>query len=83
LHISRSNTAVFKSRRMSRVGHVALLGRTDMHTEFWWGNQEEKRDLQEQVVDGRTVSKCILENIMRVVWTGLIWLMIGKSGGLL
>jgi hypothetical protein len=45
------------------------------------GNLKE-RDNLEDGIDGRTILKCILKNVMGA-WTGLIGLRIGTSGGLL
>jgi hypothetical protein len=39
--------------------------------------------LEDQDVDGWIMLKLILERQDRVVWTGMIWLRIGISGGLL
>ena len=36
LYCSPSIVRVIKSRRMRWVGHVARLGRGQVHTEFWW-----------------------------------------------
>ena len=36
---------VVKSRRMRWAGHVALMGRGELHTGFWWGNMRGKRPL--------------------------------------
>jgi hypothetical protein len=51
-------------------------GRIGMHLGFWWESQKEG-------LGGRTILKRILEKYDGVVWTGLIWLWIGTSGGLL
>jgi hypothetical protein len=36
---------------------VALMGREQVHTGFWWGKLKEKCLLEEQGVDGRIVLK--------------------------
>jgi hypothetical protein len=33
---------------MGRVGHVAHMGRCEMHIKFWFGNHEGKRSLGRQ-----------------------------------
>jgi hypothetical protein len=33
---------VVKSRRMRWLGHVARMGRIEMHTAFWWESQKER-----------------------------------------
>jgi hypothetical protein len=53
--------------------------RRGMHMGFWWESHEE-RDLD---VGWRIILKWIVEKQDRVVWTGLIWLRIGTSSGLL
>jgi hypothetical protein len=47
------------------------------------GKPEGKRLLESSEVGGRIILKWILELQDRVVWTGLIWLRIRTSGGLL
>ena len=32
---------VIKSRKMGYVGHLARVGRGEVHAEFWWGNARE------------------------------------------
>jgi len=34
-----------KSRRMRWTGNVACIGRTAFHTEFWWGNVNDRDNL--------------------------------------
>jgi len=34
-------------------GHVARIGRGEVHARFWWGNPKEKDDSKDQDVDGR------------------------------
>jgi len=36
---------VIKSRRMRWAGHVALWGKGEACTEFWWGKPEGKRPM--------------------------------------
>jgi hypothetical protein len=47
------------------------------------GKLEGKRPLGRHDVGGRIILEWILERKDGVVWTGLIWLRIGTSGGLL
>jgi hypothetical protein len=54
-----------------------------MHTGFWWESQKERDHYEDQGVGGWIILKRILERQDGVVWTGLIWLRIGTSGGLL
>jgi len=55
----------------------------DVHTGFRWGNSEGNNDLENLGIDGRI--KMYLKKIgcEGGGWTGLIWLMIRKSDGLL
>jgi len=43
---------VIKSRRMRRAGHVARMGRGELYTGFWWGNQRESDHWGDLGVDG-------------------------------
>ena len=56
----------------------------DVHTGFRWGNSEGNNDLENLDIDGKI--KMDLKKIgcgAVLVWTGLIWLKIRTSGGLL
>jgi hypothetical protein len=48
-----------------------------------WERQEDRDHWEDKDVGGWTILKWILERQVGMVWTGLIWLRIGKSGGLL
>ena len=69
---------------MRWAGHVACMGRGDVHTEFWWGDPRERDHLRRPVVDGRIMlkmnpfKKCDVE-----AWIRLMWLRTGTGGGLL
>jgi hypothetical protein len=54
-----------------------------MYTGFWLEHQKERDHYEGINIGGSTVLKWILERQDGVVWTGLIWLRIGTSGGLL
>ena len=54
-----------------------------MHTGFWWGNLKERYQLEDLGIDGRIVLKWILNKLDWRVWSGLIWLRIGTTCGLL
>jgi hypothetical protein len=54
-----------------------------MHTGFWWEGQKERDHYEDLDISGSIILKWILERQDGVVWTGLIWLSIGTSGGLL
>jgi len=44
------------------VGHVAQLGRGEVHTGFWWGNMRETENSGDLVVDGRIILQRIFKN---------------------
>jgi len=46
---------------MRRAGHVALVGRREVHTEFWLGNMKERAHLEDLGVDGRIILKWIFK----------------------
>jgi hypothetical protein len=82
LYISPNIIRVIKSRGMKWAGHVARMGRGDVHTGFWWGDLREGDLLEDAGVDGRMISKWIFKT-WDGAWTGLIWLRIRTGGGLL
>jgi len=40
---------------MKLAGHVALWGRGEVHTGFWWGNLRERDHLEDLGVDRRII----------------------------
>ena len=50
-----------KSRRMMWAGHVARMGRGEMHTEFWCGNLREGGHMEDPGVDGSIILKRIFK----------------------
>jgi hypothetical protein len=57
LHSSPNIIRVIKSRRMSWAGHVAHMGKREVHTGFWWGDLREGDHLGDLAVDGRIILK--------------------------
>jgi len=53
LYCSTNIVRVIKSRRMGWTGHVARMGRGELHTWFWWGNFRKLDHLEDTGVDGR------------------------------
>jgi hypothetical protein len=61
---------VIKSRRMRWMGHVAVWGRGEVHTGFWWGDLREGEHLEDPGVDGRIILKWIFKE-----WDGgMYWI---------
>ena len=58
-------------------------GERKMYTGFWWGNLKKGDHLEDLGVDGRITLKRTLKKENGKAFTGLIWLKIGPSGGLL
>jgi hypothetical protein len=71
LYSSPNIIRMIKWRRMRWAGHLAGMGRRDMHRGFWWECQKEG-DYQEDVNGGRGILKWFLERQDGVVCTGLI-----------
>jgi len=58
-----------------------VWGRGEVYTGFWWGNLRESDHLEDPDVDGKIISRWILRKWDEGVWTGSIWVRIGKGGG--
>jgi hypothetical protein len=74
---------MIKSRRMKWAGNVARMGRRRIHIGYWWESQKKRDHWEDEGVGGWTILKWILERQDGMLGIGLIWLMIGISGGLL
>jgi hypothetical protein len=74
---------VIKSKGMRLAGHVACMGRGEVHTGFWWGNLRERDHLEDLDGDGCVILKWILKKWDVGAWTGSSWLRIWTVGGLL
>jgi hypothetical protein len=46
-----------------------------------WGNLRKKVHLQDPGIDGKIILRWVLKKWNEVVWTGLIWITIGRGGG--
>jgi hypothetical protein len=58
------------SRRMRWAGHVALMGKGEVCTRFWWGSLRERDHWGDPDVDGRIILIWILKKWKWVVGTG-------------
>jgi len=63
------------------VQHV--WGRGQAYSGFRCGTMREREHLEEPCVDGRIILRWIFRKWDVGLWTGLIWLRIVTSGGLL
>ena len=58
-----------------------LWKRREIHAQ--WGIPKERDHLKDTGVDGRIMIQFVLNKLYGRTWTGLLWLRIGTSGGLL
>jgi hypothetical protein len=63
LHSSPNIIRLIKSRRMSWAGHVARMGKREVHTGFWWGDLREGDHLGDPGEDGRIILKWIFKKL--------------------
>jgi len=54
----------------------------EVHIGFWWGNLRDRDNLGDIRTDGKIILKSIFKKWDGETWTRLLWLRIGKSGGL-
>jgi hypothetical protein len=59
LYSSTNIIRVIKSRRLRWAGHVARMGRREVHTGFWWGDMGEGDHLGDPGIDGRIILRWI------------------------
>jgi hypothetical protein len=57
LYCSPSIIRKIKSMTMSWIGHVARMGRGEMHTGFWWESQKERDLYEAQCISGSIILK--------------------------
>jgi hypothetical protein len=63
--------------------HVAgIRGEKRVCTGLWWGDLRGRCHLEELGVDRRILLKRILRKSVGLAWTGIIWLRIATSCGL-
>jgi hypothetical protein len=56
--------------------------KTDACTALW-GNEKESAQQDDLDIDGRIITRWVLEKEVGVTWTGLMWLRIGLRCGFL
>jgi hypothetical protein len=61
LYSSPNIIRFIKSRRMRWAGHVAHMGKREVHTGFWWGDLRESDHLGDPGIDGRIILKWIFK----------------------
>jgi hypothetical protein len=82
LYASQNIIRVIKSIIMRWAGHAARMGeRREMRTGFWWRDLREGEHLEDPRINARIILKYIFKK-WNWVWTELIWLRIGRGGGL-
>ena len=62
LYFSPNIIRVIKLKRMTWAGHVAGMGRIEVHRGFWLRKLRERDHLEYLVVDGRIILKFIVKN---------------------
>jgi hypothetical protein len=67
LYCSPYTIWVIKSRRMRCLGHVAHMGRGEVHSGLWWGNMRKRDNLEVVGLNKRIILKGIFEK-----WNGVI-----------
>ena len=58
-----------------------VLGRAELHKEFWWGNLRETDHLGDPGINEMIILRWIFRQWDVGVWTRSSWLMIGTGGG--
>jgi hypothetical protein len=74
---------MIKSRGISWVGYVVLMGEKRNAYRILVGKSEGKRPLGRHRRKGVDIIKMDLRDTYEAIWTRLIWLRIGKTMGLL
>jgi hypothetical protein len=52
---------MIKSRRIRWAGHVARIGRIEIHVGHWWESQKERENQENQDEGGWAILKLLLE----------------------
>jgi hypothetical protein len=81
LYSSINIVRVIKSRRIKWAGKVALMGRGEVCTEFWWETPRERDHWGDPGLDASRILRWIFRKWDVGVWTVLSWLRILTVGG--
>jgi len=68
---------------MRWVGHVARMGRGEVHIGFWWEELIKRDHFEDLGVDGRMILKTVFKKWDGEACIGLIRFRMGTGGGLL
>jgi len=58
-----------------------VLGRAELHKEFWWGNLRETDHLNDLSINGRIILIFMLRRMGEGHGLVFVWLKIGTGGG--
>jgi hypothetical protein len=76
IYASPNIVRVIKSRKMRWAGHVALWGRREVYTGFWWGNLGERDHLEDPGIGWGIKIKMDLQE---VGCEGINWIDVAKD----
>jgi hypothetical protein len=79
LYSSPSIIRILKSRRMRWAGHAEQMGEKRNAYRLLVEKPEGKRPLGDQAISGWIILGHLSESWDEVMWTGLVWLRIGKG----
>lgn len=54
---SQNTTGLIERRRARWMGHLARVGRDEMHAEFWWGSMKQTGEREHLCIDGKVICK--------------------------
>ena len=74
---------VIISRKVRWECQIALIGRGEAYTGFWWGNPRERDHLGDPGIDGMVILRWIYRKRDVGLWTGSSWLRIETGDGYL
>jgi hypothetical protein len=75
VYFSLNIIRVIKSRRLRWAGHVARMGRGEVHRDFCWGNLREGDHSEDPGVDKRIILKLIFEKL----YGGMDWIDVARD----